>query len=439
MSSPTDTADPNQTKVIIVGIGIGGLSAAIECQHKGYKVTVFDRITQVEKKKGDVIGIAQNGARVMATWGNGEFFERTRDLRYQSDGGVIFDSTGRHVVTSTMPGYRPDEGFVFNRGACVSAMYDYAVSIGVDVRLGAEVTGYWEGECEAGVIVQGERMAADCVVCAEGINSRAMIAITGYDFEERSTGISIIRGNLDAGLLVGDPDLAWVLELSGADKGYMWHSGTAQFSIWCKMGCTPELFWYGAYKDEECKDPNPVGPILEAIKDWPVKNQLEPIIHKAPTQRIIRQKLTHREPLKTWLSPGCRIIVTGDAAHVPVPAGGQGGSQAIEDAAVLAICLELAGKENIPLALQVTEKIRYRRATEVQKRSREMLEKSHSMSLEQMRRGEIPFLYLIPYWFYGHDCQSYTYKEFPIVVEAIQSGREYLPRNFAVDDSIHID
>jgi 2-polyprenyl-6-methoxyphenol hydroxylase-like FAD-dependent oxidoreductase len=37
---------------------------------------------------------------------------------------------------------------------------------------------------------------------------------------------------------------------------------------------------------------------------------------------------------------------------------GQGASQAIEDAAVLAITLELATKDNVPLGLKIAEKIR---------------------------------------------------------------------------------
>lgn len=53
------------------------------------------------------------------------------------------------------------------------------------------------------------------------------------------------------------------------------------------------------------------------------------------------------------------MIVIGDAAHSFLPYAGQGGNQAIEDAVVLAICLELAGKRDVPLALRVMEKLRY--------------------------------------------------------------------------------
>lgn len=51
-------------------------------------------------------------------------------------------------------------------------------------------------------------------------------------------------------------------------------------------------------------------------------------------------------------------MVIGDAAHPVLPTSGQGGSQAIEDAATLAIALELTGKEQVPLALRATEAIR---------------------------------------------------------------------------------
>lgn len=53
------------------------------------------------------------------------------------------------------------------------------------------------------------------------------------------------------------------------------------------------------------------------------------------------------------------MIVIGDAAHAALPSSGQGGTQAIEDAATLAICLELTGKKDVALALSVTEKLRY--------------------------------------------------------------------------------
>lgn len=52
------------------------------------------------------------------------------------------------------------------------------------------------------------------------------------------------------------------------------------------------------------------------------------------------------------------MVVIGDAAHPFLPYAGQGANQAIEDAASVAICLERAGRGDVPLALRVFEKLR---------------------------------------------------------------------------------
>lgn len=90
-----------------------------------------------------------------------------------------------------------------------------------------------------------------------------------------------------------------------------------------------------------------------------MRDKLEPIIRKSKEAKFVSGNLEIGKPLKTWLSPRGRMIVIGDAAHATVPSSGQGGSQAIEDAAVLAIALELGGKKDIALSLAAVEKIRY--------------------------------------------------------------------------------
>jgi len=99
---------------------------------------------------------------------------------------------------------------------------------------------------------------------------------------------------------------------------------------------------------------------MEMIKDWPIQPDLAAVVKYIPEDRVIHHSLALRDPLKTWISAGGRTIVTGDAAHSYLPILGQGGSQAIEDAAVLAITLELSRESRVPLALKVAEAIRYR-------------------------------------------------------------------------------
>lgn len=53
------------------------------------------------------------------------------------------------------------------------------------------------------------------------------------------------------------------------------------------------------------------------------------------------------------------MVVIGDAAHPFLPTSGQGASQAIEDAATVAIALELAGKSDVPLGLRTMQTLRF--------------------------------------------------------------------------------
>jgi 2-polyprenyl-6-methoxyphenol hydroxylase-like FAD-dependent oxidoreductase len=68
-------------------------------------------------------------------------------------------------------------------------------------------------------------------------------------------------------------------------------------------------------------DPDPIGRILAAV---PTIERCYPI-HDLP-------------PLATWHTR--RIVLLGDAAHAVAPHAGQGASMALEDAVVLAACLQ---------------------------------------------------------------------------------------------------
>lgn len=70
-------------KVIIVGAGYGGLSAAIACRKQGYDVLVFEQAPQFMRvlpklrnvlnlKLGDSIGFGPNASRLLCRWGLGD-------------------------------------------------------------------------------------------------------------------------------------------------------------------------------------------------------------------------------------------------------------------------------------------------------------------------------------------------------------------------------
>jgi 2-polyprenyl-6-methoxyphenol hydroxylase-like FAD-dependent oxidoreductase len=77
------------------------------------------------------------------------------------------------------------------------------------------------------------------------------------------------------------------------------------------------------------------------------------LIKQTHKNTTVDWKLMWRDPKPAWTSPSLRIIQLGDAAHTFLPTSANGATQAMEDGISLASCLELAGKDNIPLALRV--------------------------------------------------------------------------------------
>lgn len=55
---------PSGVKVIVVGAGFAGLSAAIECDRKGHSVTLLEKVEHIDEitRIGDIISFDPNGA-----------------------------------------------------------------------------------------------------------------------------------------------------------------------------------------------------------------------------------------------------------------------------------------------------------------------------------------------------------------------------------------
>jgi 2-polyprenyl-6-methoxyphenol hydroxylase-like FAD-dependent oxidoreductase len=281
-----------------------------------------------------------------------------------------------------MEGYSSREGYMINRGELVWVLFGHAQSLGIDIRLGSLVTEYWETKNEAGVVVNGERIAADCVICADGVHSSARLPVVGHEPTAHEMGIATFRGYYDAKELMKNSEASWVLEGTEYQDTLVGYYGDGAHIMIATLKNGKEVFWMcvhevggsctaqeiisliefvqDVHRSSESWDNNgaDIENAVNCIKDWPCRHKLEPVIRQTPKESFIDRQLIARDPLKTWVSPHQRMILIGDAAHPSLPAAGQGGGQAIEDGAVVAITLELAGKDNVPLALCAVEKIR---------------------------------------------------------------------------------
>ncbi|GIJ83211.1 hypothetical protein Asppvi_001731 [Aspergillus pseudoviridinutans] len=447
---PSSSTSPSSgIKVIVVGLGLAGLSTAIECHRKGHSVILLERITQLKHDAGDGIAIGPNAVRIIRQWGSEVVAEIDR-TRCDATHADMMDHCDKFIARNELPG--KGQQFVTNRAKLVSIFYEHAKGLGIDIRFGAQVTEYWETSNEAGVIVNGEdRLAANCVVCADGVNGMSRQFITGekIDRTRKETGWATFRAHIDTNSepFASDPEAQWVLKGTGEqDQAYAWFGEGVNMAM-LTMGRGKDLVWmtthWDCYGAQETWSGGGVhaklADAMAAIDHWPGKERIRAVIRHTQPSKLVNHPLVYRPPLKTWISPGGRAILIGDAAHPYFPVVGQGGSQGMEDGAVIAVTLALAGKDQVPLGLRAAERIRYPRASVIQLGSSALQEALLRPDWETVAKDPDLFRFPNPDWVFNHDCQEYTHLVFETVVQAIQTGSDYIPSNIPVDGVYRVE
>ncbi|KIV90849.1 hypothetical protein PV10_05457 [Exophiala mesophila] len=445
-SGPSGKAPPKSSgiTVLVVGCGIGGLATVIECQRKGHNVIAVDQQPEL-RPIGDSIGIASNAAGVVYKWGEGSVDAALAPLINLPDVMNICDSSGNVYVKSGMAGYGAGHGYPCHRGEAAMVFYEYARSLpGVEFRLGHRITDYWETEDKAGITINGEKIVADCVIAADGVHSKARKYVTGDGGAPHTSGYAMYRAWFDAEEVAADPASRWIVaDTEGRDRDNTWvFIGP---DIHCLLGTAKggkEVFWMCTHQDvfdigESWSFPGKVEDMLKYVADWPMLPKLKAVVEKTPPGRLIDFKLLWRDPLKTWISPAGRIMLIGDAAHPYLPTSGQGAGQAIEDAATVAIALELAGAKNVKKGLRTAEKLRYQRACKIQRMGIETRDAWHKTDWSAVGKNTAMLEMPRPDWIFGFDCQKYAYDEFDKALEAVEKGTEYVPHNIPPDDVNH--
>lgn len=166
-------------KVLVVGAGFAGLTAAIECDRKGHSVTVFERVSAL-KPLGDIISFGQNASRIFAKWPG--VMEKMRPIIHKSE-EITYHSWEGKFVTSQSFASEKKWGRRINghRGELHKILYQHALDRGIEVRLGQRVTDYFENDDEAGIEANGVKYAADVVLAAEGVKSKGRKIVLGFD------------------------------------------------------------------------------------------------------------------------------------------------------------------------------------------------------------------------------------------------------------------
>ncbi|CEI62261.1 unnamed protein product [Fusarium venenatum] len=427
------SASKSGIKVIIVGAGFGGLTAAIECHRQGHDVEIYESFPEL-KVLGDIISFGGNAGRIFHRWSDGEVVARLRPLciNIQDYGFRIHKwDTGEVVYHQKRPPPNP-EAPVLNghRGELHEIIFNYARDeLGIPIHLGQRVSEYFENETNAGIVLKsGEKVLGDVVIGADGVRSKARELVLGYVDKPKSSGYAIWRAWFVMGLkqkiarqlirvsrfsnkdMIQDPRTKEFCENGDTFNGWIGQDVHFLFST-LKGG--KDCCWVLTHKDDHDIDeswsfPGKIEDVLDLLKDW--DPTCRAIVEKTPS--IVDWKLVYRDPLPTWVSQKGRIALLGDAAHPFLPTSAQGATQAMEDGVTIAVCLKRAGKGNVPEALKAHQNLRYERVRAVQKTGESTRDLWHKTDWEKAKKDPSSIGFPREDWIHGFDAEQYAEDNF---------------------------
>jgi 2-polyprenyl-6-methoxyphenol hydroxylase-like FAD-dependent oxidoreductase len=312
---------------VVVGAGIGGMTAALLLAEAGAEVTLLERVAQPAAVGAGIL-LQPNGLAVLTGLGLAEALERGGHRVTRS---AVRGADARPIADLAVPdfGHRLDHALAVRRShlheVLLAAVTDRPA---IRTRLGAEVAGVRpDGTVE---LRDGEQLAAGLVVGADGISSTVR-AHGDFGVTLRSTGVRDVRV-----LVPGDePSIEgeWWTALGlvgGAPTGdghtYLYASAGAP-----AVARALDARDLAAFRDAWAAAVPPTGPVLARVERF---------------EQLLVNDVT-RVDCERWVDG--RIVLLGDAAHAMAPNLGQGANAAMVDAAVLAS--ELAADQPVPAAL----------------------------------------------------------------------------------------
>ncbi len=341
-------------KAIVVGGGVGGLTAAGMLRRAGIEVVVLERAREL-RAAGAGIALWANATRVLRRL---DVYEAIRHAGAEIGGEVrkwrgerLFSFSAedlrRRFGGANLAVYRADL-----QAALLAVLPDGAV------RLGAELTGFEQhGGGVTAYLANGGIETGDLLVGADGLRSAVRARVLG-DGPPRYAGFTAWRGISEDGGGLMPEGIGLNLWGRGAEFGLANIGGG-------------RAYWYATENAPEGAPEDLAGRKKEVLRRLALAYEpAREAVESTEEADILRTDLYDREPARRWGAG--RVTLLGDAAHPMTPSLGQGACQAIEDAAVLADTLAGAAPGDPATALRSYERRRVRRAGSIVRHSRRM-------------------------------------------------------------------
>ena len=319
--------------VLIVGAGIGGLTAALELARRGIACRVFESAPEI-KAVGVGINILPHATEVLAGHG---LVPGMASVAVETAEAAFFNRFGQLIYREPLgkrAGYSFPQ-FSIHRGDLQKILLDAVrAKLGADrLHLGWHLTSFDQDEQQVTLTFKNqERKTGSALVACDGIHSVVRQQLYPKEGEPRYSGINMWRGVTRWKPVLGG---ATMTRAGWLKIGKLVHypirnaidAEGRQLVNWLWEIETPE------YKRWDWNRPARVEDFIAGAESWRFDWLDVPAFLRA-ADTVLEYPMVDKDPLPAW-SFG-RVTLLGDAAHPMYPRGSNGAGQAILDARQLA-------------------------------------------------------------------------------------------------------
>jgi 2-polyprenyl-6-methoxyphenol hydroxylase-like FAD-dependent oxidoreductase len=336
-------------RVLVLGGGIGGLSAAIALRKVGFDAHVFEQSPEL-REAGAGVGLWSNAMKSLEELGVADAVRRSsRPLRVVAGATSAGRDLSRVELDTLGAEFASAACFVVLRPVLLAALAEALPSgaihtscrgTRIDALEGGARVHFESGRAEEGSLLVG----------ADGLHSVVRPRVVGESAVWYS-GQTCFRG-----VARSAPEQPGVLREV---------QGRGQRAAVCPVDDATVYWWtaHNAPQGELLPMHARKSLLLERYRGWPFG--LEAAIAATPDDAILQSDLVDRAPAGPYARG--RMVLLGDAAHPTTPNLGQGANMAIDDAIALARALRT--EPTVSSGLRRYEQERLRRTQDIVARS----------------------------------------------------------------------